>query len=131
MSQPASILDMSQLEMMTGGDAPLAAEALGIFRNQAELWGRMLDPHGPAQQWADAAHTIKGAARAMGLEPLAETCGRAETAGRDPGVSAAGAAVAVNEVRDRLAEALEVVAEAEHQLMLHGSFRALQSRSSR
>jgi HPt (histidine-containing phosphotransfer) domain-containing protein len=66
----AEVIDVSQLETMTGGDAELAVEALGIFRQSAELWGRMLDPHAEAAQWADAAHGIKGAARSVGLMAL-------------------------------------------------------------
>ena len=62
----ADVIDISQLETMTGGDAALAFEALGIFRQSAEMWGRMLDPHAEAVQWADAAHGIKGAARSVG-----------------------------------------------------------------
>ena len=37
-------IDIDHLLTMTGGDADLADEVLDIFRNQAEMWGRMLDP---------------------------------------------------------------------------------------
>ena len=59
-------VDLDQLRTMTSGDAELAVEALAIFRSQADLWGRMLDGNGDRQQWADACHTIKGAARSVG-----------------------------------------------------------------
>ena len=69
----AAVIDISQLETMTAGDAELAIEALGIFRQSADLWGRMLDPHAEAAQWADAAHGIKGAARSVGREGAVAT----------------------------------------------------------
>jgi HPt (histidine-containing phosphotransfer) domain-containing protein len=115
---PAGI-DVAQLEMMTGGDQALAAEALGIFRNQAELWGRLLDPSVEPSQWADAAHSIKGAAKSIGLMELGEACARAEALGRGASVSPAQAGVAIAEVKDRLGEAMEAIAAMEHRLM-HG-----------
>ena len=36
----AAVIDISQLETMTASDPELAVEALGIFRQSAELWGR-------------------------------------------------------------------------------------------
>jgi HPt (histidine-containing phosphotransfer) domain-containing protein len=113
------VIDVAQLEMMTGGDSALAAEALGIFRNQADLWGRMLDPGLAPASWADAAHTIKGAAKSVGLMDLGEACGRAETLGRSAHVTPAQAGVAIADIKDRLGEAMEAIAEMEHRLM-HG-----------
>lgn len=115
-------IDVSQLEMMTGGDAELAVEALGIFRQSAELWGRMLDPHAAAEQWADAAHGIKGAARSVGLMALGDACETCEQLGRSGEASAAQAGVAIAAVKDRLGEAIEVIAHVEHQLMMKRSF---------
>jgi len=91
----AEAIDVSQLEMMTGGDAELAVEALGIFRQSAELWGRMLDPHAAAEQWADAAHGIKGAARSVGLMALGDACETCEQLGRSGEASPAQAGVAI------------------------------------
>jgi HPt (histidine-containing phosphotransfer) domain-containing protein len=119
MSIPPAAIDVAQLEMMTGGDQALAAEALGIFRNQAELWGRLLDPAAEPSQWADAAHTIKGAAKSVGLMDLGDACGRAEALGRGVPVSPAQAGVAIAEIKDRLGEAMEAIAVMEHRLM-HG-----------
>ena len=115
-------LDLDQLRMMTSGDAAIAAEALGIFRQSAELWGRLLDPHGPPEQWADAAHGIKGAARSVGLMPLGDACETAEQLGRTGSPTPAQAGVALSEVKDRLGEALETLAQVEHQLMMRKSF---------
>lgn len=116
------IVDASQLEMMTGGDAELAAEALDIFRSQTEVWSRLLDPAAGPESWADACHAIKGAARSVGAMALGEVCGRAETLGRSAAVSRTQASVMLSEVKDRMYEAIEALAEVQHRLMLHGRF---------
>ncbi len=118
-------IDLGQLQTMTGGDAALAAEALGIFRQSAELWSRLLDPQAEPDQWADAAHGIKGAARSVGLMPLGDACDTAEALGRTGTVSAVEAGVALSAVKDRLGEALEAIAHVEHQLMMKRSFEGL------
>jgi HPt (histidine-containing phosphotransfer) domain-containing protein len=115
-------IDLGQLETMTGGDAALAAEALGIFRQSAELWSRLLDPHGEPDHWADAAHGIKGAARSVGLMPLGDACDIAEALGRTGTATPVEAGVALSAVKDRLGEALEAIAHVEHQLMMKRSF---------
>jgi len=116
------VIDIGQLEAMTSGDAALAAEALGIFRQSAEMWSRLLDPREEPDHWADAAHGIKGAARSVGLMPLGDACELAETLGRTGKVSAVEAGVALSALKDRLGEALEVIAHLEHQLMMKRSF---------
>jgi len=115
-------IDLEQLKLMTGGDAALAVEALGIFRQSADLWSRLLDAQAEPSQWADAAHGIKGAARSIGAMALGDACETAERLGRSGTATAVEAGVAVSEVKDRLGEALEAMAEAEHQLMMKRSF---------
>ena len=121
----ADTIDLSQLETMTGGDAELAVEALGIFRQSADLWGRALDPHAEPGQWADAAHGIKGAARSVGLMALGDACEIAEKLGREAHVTPAQAGVAISAVKDRLGEAVEAIAHIEHQLMMKRSFQGV------
>lgn len=116
------IIDTAQLETMTMGDADLAAEALGIFRSQAELWTRLMDPSADPAQWADACHAIKGAARSIGAMDLGDACAKAETLGRSGPVSRAQASVALSEVKDRLGEAIEAAAEVEHGLLVSRRF---------
>ena len=111
-----SEIDMTHLDMMTGGDVALAREVLGIFRNQTDLWGRLLDPASEATQWADACHTIKGAARSIGAARLADACEAGELRGRAGGVSRAEASVLISAVRDRMIETLEALAIVEHNL---------------
>ena len=115
-------MDLSQLETMTGGDAELAVEALGIFRQSADLWGRALDPNAEAVQWADAAHGIKGAARSVGLMALGDACETLEHLGREGHATPAQAGVAISEVKDRLGEAVEAIAHVEHQLLMKRTF---------
>ncbi len=117
-----AVIDLSQLSTMTGGDAELAVEALGIFRQSTDLWGRMLDPASDPEHWADAAHAIKGAARSVGLMALGEACEEAERLGRSGAVSPAQAGVAISGVKDRLGEAIEAIAHVEHQLLMKRSF---------
>ena len=112
------VIDIEQLQLMTGGDAPLAVEALGIFRQSTEMWLRLLDPQAGADHWADAAHGIKGAARSIGAMPLGDACEVAEKLGRSGAVSAIEAGVALSAVKDRLGEAMEALAHVEHQLMM-------------
>lgn len=118
----ADTMDLSQLETMTSGDAELAVEALGIFRQSAEMWSRALDPHAEAAQWADAAHGIKGAARSVGLMALGDACETLEHLGREGSATPAQAGVAISAVKDRLGEALEAAAHIEHQLLMKRTF---------
>lgn len=115
-------IDLEQLKMMTSGDAALAVEALGIFRQSADLWSRLLDAQADPAQWADAAHGIKGAARSIGAMALGDACEAAEIMGRKGGPTPAEAGVAISTVKDRLGEALEAMADAEHQLMMKRTF---------
>jgi len=115
-------IDLAQLEMMTSGDTALAVEALGIFRQSAEMWSRLLDPQAEPEQWADAAHGIKGAARSIGAMALGDACDTAEKLGRSGIASRVEAAVAISAVKDELGQALEAMAHVEHQLMMRRTF---------
>ncbi len=122
-------IDLDHLLSMTGGDADLAEEVIDIFREQAAIWSRLLDPRADASQWADAAHTLKGAALSIGADDLAEACRKAETAGRDLPPSVAGAALLLNEVKDQIAMTLEACGRATHALSRPG-LRALKASNS-
>lgn len=125
MSDSLALLDLDHLRSMTGGDRDLAMEVLDIFRHQAEIWSRMLDPKSEPRQWADAAHTLKGAALGIGAIRLAAKCEKAEKAGRaetPPGLTAA--ALLLGEVRDVLGETLEATAKALYELTSSGAFKA-------
>ncbi|OYX48517.1 MAG: phosphotransferase [Alphaproteobacteria bacterium 32-64-14] len=115
-------IDLDQLKTMTASDSSLAIEVLGIFRQSAELWSRMLDPTQEPDHWADAAHAIKGAARSIGAMELGEACETAERLGRTGTASPVEAGVAISTVKDRLGEALEAMAHVEHQLVMRRTF---------
>jgi HPt (histidine-containing phosphotransfer) domain-containing protein len=119
------ILDRNHLNAMTGNDPELAMEVLEIFRHQAEIWSRLLDPRAEARQWADAAHTLKGASLGVGALALARACERAESAGRaETPPSLAGAAVLLSDVKDALGDALEASSRAIYDLTTTAARRA-------
>ncbi len=89
-------IDLEHLARYSGGDAALEAEVFALFRQQLDIWLRLLKPDGDAEEWAAAAHALKGSARSIGARDLAAACEAAEA------VRAAGAAqraVAAEEVR--------------------------------
>ncbi len=107
------LMDFDHLAAMTGRDASLAVEVIELFREQAAIWSRLLDPRAEARQWADAAHTLKGASLGIGALKLARACERAERAGRrEPPAATTEAAVLIGEVKDALGETLEASARA-------------------
>lgn len=96
-------------------------EVLALFREQAAIWIRLLDPFGAADVWRDGAHTLKGAALGVGAFDLARACEAAEQAGSPPGDGASpDRARLLDRVRDALDAALADIAAYEHE-------RALQS----
>ena len=76
----AEIFDRAHFAHMTGDDAALQREIIGLFQGQAAAWTKALDPAAPDPAWRDAAHTLKGSARGIGFWALAEACERAEAA---------------------------------------------------
>ena len=75
-------LDPSVLEELTGGDAQLAAEVLDEFLTTTRADIAALDDACAAHVSDDVrrlAHRIRGAARAVGAQPLAEVAQRAES----------------------------------------------------
>jgi HPt (histidine-containing phosphotransfer) domain-containing protein len=122
---PLPVLDTGHLSRMTGGDSALALEVIEIFQQQAAMWSRLLDPQQGPGQWADAAHTLKGASLGIGALRLAAACERAEKAGRsDAPPSLTGAALLIGDIKDALGETLEAAARAAYDLTSAGRFRA-------
>lgn len=110
-------VDFGHLERYAAGDQALVDEVLALFREQAAVWVRLLDPAGPAEAWRDAAHTLKGAALGVGAFELAKACEAAETAS---GPDAADKLTLLDRVRTALDAALCDIAAYAHE-------RALQS----
>ncbi|MAK59983.1 MAG: phosphotransferase [Ponticaulis sp.] len=124
-SQVIRWIERATLHANTGGDSELAVEVLDIFAGQVETWGQMLDAKSDPERWADAAHTLKGAALGIGAVQLADACKLAEEAGRsEPPPSLTRAALLLNDIRDVLMPTLEEVAKVRHELSVSGIFRA-------
>jgi len=99
-------VDFGYLEGFAAGDAQVVEEVLALFREQAALWSKLLDPD--VDGWRDAVHTVKGAARGVGAFALGDACERAEAQG--PG--------GIPAVRDALDAALADVAAYVHEKAL-------------
>ena len=109
-------VDFGHLESFAAGDTALIEEVLSMFREQAALWVRLLDPSGPHESWRDAAHTLKGASLGIGAFQLAQACDAAESGSDAPGFKTA----QLDRIRDALDAALADIAAYLHE-------RALQS----
>ena len=118
------VLDPAQLATMTGNDPSLGIEVIDIFRQQTDMWSRMLDASLPPSQWADAAHSIKGTALSIGAMRLANACSISEKLGRQDNapVSHTEAAISLSAVKDQIGPAIEASAKLAHQLSLSGRF---------
>lgn len=71
-------LDFGYLETYAAGDMAVVEEVLNLFREQAALWLRVMDPHDPSEGWRDAIHSLKGTAMGVGAVSLAQACSTAE-----------------------------------------------------
>jgi HPt (histidine-containing phosphotransfer) domain-containing protein len=71
-------LDFDYLETYADGDMVVVEEVLNLFREQAALWLRVMDPHDPGEGWRDAIHSLKGTALGVGAVALAQACSTAE-----------------------------------------------------
>lgn len=98
-------LDRAHFSHMTGGDLPLQREILELFRGQVEGWIERLVP---GEHWRDAAHTLKGSARGIGLTVLAEVCEAAEASDDE--------LAAITRLRAALQDALVAVASYDDEL---------------
>lgn len=115
------VIDRDHLKLMTGGDAGLAEEVIGLFQEQVKMWRRLLSASHPQESWADAAHSIKGSAVGIGASALARACARVETLGRSAEeVSKVRAGVALAELHDVMNAAVEAAAKLAHEFALRG-----------
>jgi HPt (histidine-containing phosphotransfer) domain-containing protein len=108
-------VDFGHLEIFAAGDGALIDEVLSLFREQAAVWMRLLDPNGDPGAFRDAAHTLKGASLGVGAFALAKACEAGEGGfGQDAGRRA----VLASRVRDELDKALADIAAYAHERML-------------
>jgi HPt (histidine-containing phosphotransfer) domain-containing protein len=71
-------VDLQHLRRYTLGDHALEVEILGLFAEQLTLSIRALNEAACDKEWAIAAHTLKGSARAVGAWTLAAIAESAE-----------------------------------------------------
>ena len=106
-------VDFAHLERYAGGDSALVEEVLGLFREQAAIWARLLDPEAAEEAWKDAAHSLTGSALGIGAFALAGACEAAE------GAAELGQKIAhLAHVRDSLDAALADIAAYLHEQAL-------------
>lgn len=106
-------VNFKHLESFAAGDQGLVEEVLALFREQAALWIRLLDPDADGEAWRDAAHALKGSALGVGAFALADECDAAERA-----AAPRERAALVESVRTALELALADIAAYEHEQAL-------------
>lgn len=94
-------IDMAHLRRYTMGDRALEREILDLFIGQAPVTFSRLRAAGGEREWREAAHTLKGSARAVGAHRLART---AEACERISGWQERDATVALTAVEEALDE---------------------------
>ncbi len=108
-------VNFGHLERYAAGDQALVDEVLEIFREQAAIWLRLLDPAAPDEAWRDAAHSLKGSALGVGAFALADEC---EAAERSQGAELADRTRMLDQIRDALDAALTDIAAYTHEQAL-------------
>ena len=108
-------VDFDYLEGYAAGDQQVVDEVLALFREQASMWLRLLDPAAQGGAWRDAAHTLKGSALGLGAHALAQACGVAEQAADG---DLAERTLRLERVRDALDLALADIAAYAHEQAL-------------
>ncbi|MGF1543583.1 MAG: Hpt domain-containing protein [Parvularculaceae bacterium] len=71
-------IDLKHLERYVAGDDALRDEILMIFVDQAERWARELKSDLGDEEWRDACHALKGAARGVGAWRLGDLAAEGE-----------------------------------------------------
>ena len=108
-------VDFDYLETYAANDPQVVEEVLALFREQAAIWIRLLDPLGDPSAWRDGSHTMKGAALGVGAFALAKACEAAEVGAT--GDESARARL-LGPVRDALDAALSDIAAYAHEQAL-------------
>lgn len=98
-------IDWSYLARQTMDDPELERELLALFATQAEAFGGRLAAAGSDKGRRDLAHTLKGAARAIGAFALAKAADEYELA-----IATSIGPDRLRALDARLAEALEAIA---------------------
>lgn len=102
-SQPE--IDFDHLNQYVGGDIELTKEIFGLFKNQVDMWSKSLTADAPDSVWAGLTHSLKGTAKAVGAQRLAEMCEKAEALVGE-NARAAARQVAVEQLEHRISRAI-------------------------
>lgn len=111
-------IDFDHLNRFVQGDVPLTKELFGLFRNQVEMWVRVLDAQSDDETWVSAVHSLKGSANAVGAVALAQRCERAETLVADNKTSGA-RDMAVQDIEFRISRAVAEIQRWEYRQTLN------------
>jgi HPt (histidine-containing phosphotransfer) domain-containing protein len=95
-------VDLVHLSRYTLGDREIECEVLGLFANQAAIYLDRLAQAADDAEWREAAHSLKGSAKAVGAWRTAEAAERAEAAA---GLSTLERAARLAEIEAALREA--------------------------
>jgi HPt (histidine-containing phosphotransfer) domain-containing protein len=98
----AAPIDHAHLSRYTLGNYDLEVEVLGLFAGQAPQTLAWLTSSGTPKSWRDAAHTLKGSARAVGAWQVAIAAEQAEALSQSVDLEARRQAIAA------LTQALDV-----------------------
>ena len=101
-------IDHTFLARYTFGNRALEIEVLQLFAHQAPDYLEALKSAATEKSWRDAAHTLKGSARAVGALQVAERAERAEALRASPDINAKACAVVL--LDEALADALRHIA---------------------
>jgi HPt (histidine-containing phosphotransfer) domain-containing protein len=109
--ESAPAVDINHLRRFTRDDEPLIREVLQLFADQAPHYVKELMTPASDRAWFEAAHALKGCARAIGAWPLARHAEMAERLrdGSQPGCQARRAAV-LGEIARAIAETVGFIA---------------------
>jgi HPt (histidine-containing phosphotransfer) domain-containing protein len=101
-------IDRAHLARYTLGNLALEIEVLELFSGQAPLTLAALASATTDKAWRDAAHTLKGSARAVGAQQVAALAESAERiAGRPDGLARLRVIAALSEALDEAAMYIE------------------------
>jgi hypothetical protein len=109
------VVDFGHLETYAAHDTVVIDEVLALFREQAGMWLKLMDPSSGGEGWRDGAHTLKGASLGVGAFQLAEVCAEAEALA-DAGIGER--TVLFERVQTALDAALVDIAAYAHEQML-------------
>lgn len=117
-SEMETEIDFDHLNLYVQGDTDLTREVFGLFKHQAEMWGRALTPEADDDTWASVVHSLKGSARAVGAQALAERCERAETLTGESKTAGA-RQVAVQDIEFRISRTMSEIQRWEYRQTLN------------